>query len=306
MSSITKAQRARLGMFLTVFVVALVILLAIPLGVHLNSKEKTFFAHFTGESLSGLEESAPVKFHGVPIGKVGSIRYDPADLSRVTVVLKVRKDFPMKKDMYVQSWAMGITGLNYLDILGGTNASPLLPPNSEIPTRVSLLTNLSGKVEVITEKVELLLNHLNTILAPDSVKSVKKVLDNLVVITADMKEFFNHMSPNVEKMTGSARQAMSRIDSISQDVHSLTRTINASFSKNQLGIIMSHVDSTTRSIKALSETMLLMVKQSREDFGVSMQNLREAMENANQLTKVLSENPSLLIRGETQKDREVK
>jgi ABC-type transporter Mla subunit MlaD len=201
---------------------------------------------------------------------------------------------------------MGITGLNYLDILGGTNTSPLLPPNSEIPTRVSLLSNLSGKVEVITEKVELLLNHLNAVTEPDSIKSVKKVLDNLVVITADMKDFFHQVSPNVEHITGSARQAMAKIDSISDDVHSLTRTLNGTFSKNQLGIILSHVDSTTRSIKQLSETMLLMVKQSREDFGVSMQNLREAMENANQLTKVLSENPSLLIRGETQKDREVK
>ena len=306
MSNITKVQRARLGMFMTVLGVALVILVAIPLGIHLQTKEKTYFAYFSGESLSGLEESAPVKYHGVPIGKVGKISYDPANLSRVLVTLKVQKDFPMKKDMYVQSWAMGITGLNYLDILGGTNEAPLLPPNSEIPTRVSLLSNLTGKVDVIVGKVELLINHLNTILDPDSLKSAKKVLDNLVVITSDMKNVFGRIGPDVENMSGTAQRVLSKIDSISGDIHALTRTVNASFSKNQLGMIMSHVDSTSRSIKALSETMLLMVRQSREDFSVSMQNLREAMENANQLTKVLSENPSLLIRGETQKDREVK
>jgi hypothetical protein len=50
--------------------------------------------------------------------------------------------------------------------------------------------------------------------------------------------------------------------------------------------------------------MLLMVRQSREDISVSMQNLREALENANQLAKELSENPSLLLKGEQQKERE--
>jgi hypothetical protein len=46
-----------------------------------------------------------------------------------------------------------------------------------------------------------------------------------------------------------------------------------------------------------------VVRQSREDIMVSMQNLREALENANELTKILAENPSLLIRSEQQKER---
>jgi hypothetical protein len=35
-----------------------------------------------------------------------------------------------------------------------------------------------------------------------------------------------------------------------------------------------------------------------------MQNLREALENANQLIQVLSDNPSLILKGEPQKERE--
>jgi hypothetical protein len=37
-----------------------------------------------------------------------------------------------------------------------------------------------------------------------------------------------------------------------------------------------------------------------------MQNLREASESANQLAKMLAENPSLLIKSGTQKERDVR
>ncbi|HMD69585.1 MAG TPA: MlaD family protein [Chitinivibrionales bacterium] len=304
MSDLTKAQRARLGIFVAAVCGLAFVLVAIPLGLRVSHKEKTYFAYFAGESMSGLEQGSAVKFHGVLIGKVAAISYDPKNLSRVKVAFKVQSDFPMKKDMYAQSWAMGITGLNYLDIMGGTNASPELPPNSEIPTKVSMLSSLTGKVDVIVAKVELLLNHLNAISEPDSLASIKKILDNLVTVTADAKSFFGGAGPDFRDIAKTARQVMGKIDSISTDIHGVAGTLNRSLSEQQISRIITRVDSTALSLKNLSETVLLMVKQNKEDISVSMENLREALENANQLAKELSENPSLLLKGEQQKERE--
>ena len=304
MSAITKAQRTRLGIFVAVAVGVLVVLVAIPLGLHVTHRDKTYFAFFSGESMSGLEQGSQVKYHGVLIGKVSKISYDPKNLSRILVVLKVQKDFPMKKDMFAQSWSMGITGLNYLDIMGGTNEAPELPPNSEIPTKASMFTNLTANLDVIVGKVELLLNHLNAITEPDSLTSIKKILDNLVAVSADARNFFSSAGPDFANIAGTARHVIVKIDSISTDIHSISSTVNHSLSETQLTRIVTRVDSTVLSLKTISETILLMVRQGREDISVSMQNLREALENANQLAKELSENPSLLLKGEQQKERE--
>jgi hypothetical protein len=152
--------------------------------------------------------------------------------------------------------------------------------------------------------VELLLNHLNAITEPDSLASIKKILDNLVAVSGDARNFFGGVGPDFKDITGTARRAIARIDSIAGDIHKISGTINGSLSQNQLSRIITRVDSTVLSIKNVSETVNLMVKQSREDFSVSMQNLREALENANQLIKELSENPSLILKGEQQKERE--
>jgi phospholipid/cholesterol/gamma-HCH transport system substrate-binding protein len=303
MSAITTAQRTRLGIFVAVLCAAIFVLVAIPLGLRVSNKEKTYYAYFSGESMSGLEQGSVVKFHGVLIGKIAKISYDPKNLSRIQVVLKVQNDFPMKKDMYAQSWSMGITGLNYLDIMGGTNESPSLPPNSEIPTKVSMLSTLTGKVDVIVDKVELLLNHLNALSQPDSLASIKKILDNLVVVTADAKTFFGGVGPDFKDIARTARHAIAKIDSISTDIHGVSSTLNKSLSADQISRIMTRVDSTATALKNLSETLLMMIKQNREDISVSMENLREALENANQLAKELSENPSLLLKGEQPKER---
>ncbi|MGB7569113.1 MAG: MlaD family protein [Chitinivibrionales bacterium] len=304
--SITRSQQTRLGFFMVAGVVIACVMIAVPLGASLTNREKRYFAYFTGESLSGLEQGAQVKFNGVPIGKVDKITYDPRDLSRVRVEFKIQEDFPMKKDMFAQTGAMGITGLKYVEIQGGSNDAPLLKPNSEIPSKISTMASITGKAEVIVGKIELLLNHLNTITEPDSLASIKKVLGNLAVITNDFKTFFGTVGPDFQVMSASVEKVIVRLDSISRDVKSLTGSLNKGLSGQQISSIVNSADTTIRSLKNLTESVNLIVKQSREDFSVSMQNLRETMENADELMKVLSENPSLLLRGEQQKERDLK
>jgi len=304
--SISKSQKTRLGVFMVIGLVIGITLIAIPVGSRLGNRQKAYIAYFSGESLSGLEEGAQVKFHGVPIGKVHRISYDPRDLTRVKTELRVQENFPMKTDMYAEAGAMGITGLKYVEILGGTNTAPLLKPYSEIPTKPSMFATITGKAEIIVGKVELLLNHLNSITEPDSLTSIKNVLGNLAVITKDFRGFFSELSPDLQGISGSAQQLMTRLDSISRDVKMLTGTVSQSISGPRLASIVASIDTSAQSIKTLSETMALMIRQSREDFSASLLNLREALENANGLMRELSENPSLIIRNEQQKERTIK
>lgn len=303
--SLTKSQQARLGIFMSAGALLLALFIIVPLGLSLKNHEKSYFAYFEGESLSGLEQGATLKFRGVPIGKVGKISYDPRDLTRVKVEFKVQEDFPVKTDMYVQTGAMGITGLKYVELMGGTNESALLKPNSQIPARISLISTITGKAEVMIGKVELLLNHLNTITDPDSIRSIRKILDNVAVISQEARGFVSETRPDIKQITASVLATVQRADSIVRDVKHISGSVDQSISDGQLLRILTSVDSTARSLKMLSDDMSLTIKQSREDFNVSMENLREALENANELMRALAENPSLLLRGE-QKQRDAR
>ncbi|MDD5674926.1 MAG: MlaD family protein [Chitinivibrionales bacterium] len=304
--SITPSQRVRLGVFLCAGCVLVGLLIIVPVGMSFKNKFNTYYTYFTGESLSGLEEGASVKFHGVPIGKVDKISYDPRNITHVKALLKIEADFPLKTDMYAQTGDMGITGLKYVEILGGSNQAPLFKPGSEIPSRVSMFASLTGKAETIVTKIELLLNHLNAISDPDSLRSIKRILDNVAAITQDTRGFITDVRPDVKNVTTSVKNVMVKADSISGNIERLTKTVSQNITADQLVGIMLSIDSTAKSMKNLSDNVGLMVKQSREDFSVSLQNLREALETANELMQTIAENPSLLLHGEQQKERTVK
>jgi phospholipid/cholesterol/gamma-HCH transport system substrate-binding protein len=304
--SISRAQRARLGVFVVTGAVLLLVFVSVSLGLKLGKTTKIYYAYFGGESLSGLEQGATVKYSGVPIGTVDKIIYQPHDLSKVKVTLKVRSDFPMKTDMYATSGMLGITGFKYIEVLGGTSAAPPLKNGSEIPTRISPFASISGKAEAIIAKVELLINNLNQLSNPDSLKSLRVMLDNVAAITADARNLTANITPKVDEMATSATSLMGKVDKIAGDVQAFTGTLDTTLAAGRVANTISLVDSAAVALKQVAENLALLVRQSREDFTVTMQNLREATESANQLVKMLEENPSLLIKGEAQKERDVR
>jgi phospholipid/cholesterol/gamma-HCH transport system substrate-binding protein len=301
--SLSASQRARLGVFVTVGAVLIAAFVAIPLGFKLTNRQKAFHSFFEGESVSGLERGADIKFRGVPVGKVERISYNPRDLARVRVDLLVDHEFPVKQDMYAQIGGISITGIKHLELSGGGNDSPLLKEGSEIETRVSSMTAITGKAEEIVAKIEVLLNHLNNMTHPDS--SVNTILHNVAGITDEAHQFIATVRPRVEDASGSFASIVHRVDSIAADVKAITAQTRDIMQGERFTSIMASVDSSAQSIKHVADDVSLIIRQSREDIMVAMENLREAVENANELTKILTENPSLLLRGEQQREREL-
>jgi phospholipid/cholesterol/gamma-HCH transport system substrate-binding protein len=303
--SVTQAQRARLGFFMIAGCVLIVLFIAIPIGFKLKDQTELYYSIFDkGESISGLVEGAEVKYTGVKIGNIEKIGLDEHDFTRVRVDLRIDKSkIKITRGMEVRTGFMGITGLLYIEITGGHPDSTELKAGSEIASKPSLMYTITGKAEVIISKVEILINHLNALTNPDSLTSVKKILDNVAEITTTTKDFVDELSPNFKQITSSSKRTMQKVETITSNVQSITGKIDQNIDFGQLARIMTQIDSTARAMKNLSQNLDLTIKQSREDITVSMENLREALENINELSKLLMENPSLILKGDPQKQR---
>lgn len=302
--SLTKSQRARLGVFMIIGIGLLVLFAMIPVGFRLTNRTNSYYTNFrVGNSLSGLEQGADIKFRGVRIGKVGKISYNPDSLSVIRAEFRIQDNFPVKSDMHAETGLVGITGLRYVEIMGGSDSAAILDPGSEIPSRVSSLAQLTGKADVLVTKIELLLNNLAFMTHPDSIAGIKKIIDNVAVITGDAKTFVKEVSPEVKAVAQSSRATVDQVNLIAADVKELTGTLSQNLDAQRFTKILSTIDSTAQSFKMLSENLDLTIRQTREDFTVSMENLRETMENANELSKVLAENPSLILKSDPKRER---
>ncbi len=306
--SISKAQQARLGLFMITGCILCILFIAIPLGLKFKNTTETYYSIFEGgESISGLVTGAEVRYSGFPVGKVDNIQLQLKDFTKVKVTYRIDKGkIPLTRGMRAQTGMMGITGLLFVELSGGSPDSVALNPGDRIETKPSLMHTITGKAEVIIAKVEILLNHLNILTNPDSLTSIKEILDNVAGITHTVDDFVKVASPDIKKVTSTASTTMEKIEAISVDVQSITSKLDREIDFNQVAGILDEINDAAKSLKSMSGTLDMTILQSREDISASLENLREALENVNELSRVLMENPSLILRGENQKERRIK
>jgi len=125
------------------------------------------------ESVAGLNQDAPVKYNGVDVGKVRSIRLDPVNPQHVVLLFAIERGTPIKEDTIAILKTQGLTGIAYVELVGGSAASPTLvaKPGAHYPqikTAPSLsarlenvLTNVLGKIDSTTTNLNAFLSEKN-------------------------------------------------------------------------------------------------------------------------------------------------
>ncbi|EEE35611.1 mammalian cell entry related domain protein [Rhodobacteraceae bacterium KLH11] len=131
------------------------------------------------DNVSGLSAAGGVNYNGLPVGQVISLNLDEDDPSKVRVRLEVDADIPVTKQTIAQLQSLGVTGVAYVELSGGSPTAERLAQNSVIPSkRSSIQSLLEGAPEVLEQAVTLLEN-LNSVVDDNNRKAVSDILNNL-------------------------------------------------------------------------------------------------------------------------------
>lgn len=305
---VSKAQKFRLGIFITIISFLMVIFLVMVAGTKIMEKRDTYYIRYQDSSVTGLQIGGPVKYRGIGIGRVDDISVDPENISDIIVEASVKSGTPIKSDMTASLIPIGITGLVQIEITGGTQESELLESGSYIKSGLSTLESISGKAEILANKFEILLNNLNTLTNDENTdrinniianvdtiihanqSSISRTIQNLEVISEDFKQISEDTrsllqkldvvmeSKKIESIINSSEKITSELagadlKQIMKDIHKLTIDANST---------ISHIDATHL--------------ESRQDLLNSIESLKETIDYLNDFSRQISEEPSLLIR----------
>lgn len=175
---VTNAQKIRLGIFLTITSILLIVTIVLVAGKSLLEKRDSYFVTYSNISVIGLQSGSSVKYYGINIGQVEDISIDQDDINNVTLELSVKKGTPIKEDVLATLVSVGITGLKQVELTGGTNDAKLLEPGSSIQPGTSYMEDITGKAELIAEKFEILLNNIIAVTSEDNRIKVGNILTN--------------------------------------------------------------------------------------------------------------------------------
>ncbi|MSP67234.1 MAG: MCE family protein [Alphaproteobacteria bacterium] len=193
----TRASHVIVGAFVLVTLFALAGFVMWLTHAQINQEFARYDIYFLG-SVSGLQDGGSVRYRGVPIGTVKQIRINPANTEQVHVMIEVQKEVPIRADSVASLELQGITGLAYVQISGGTHASPLLSAapgqaNPVIPAAPSKLEQVFESAPVLLDRVILLTERAIQVMSAENVAAVSATLKNVAgfsaVLAAESGEF---------------------------------------------------------------------------------------------------------------------
>ncbi len=318
---VSKSTKVRLGVFLAVGSLLIIVFAAAVAGSRLVQKRDIYYIQFENYSVSGMQVGGAVNYQGIKVGRVESIKIDPKDVTKITLTISVEAGTPIKADTEAVLTMVGITGLKAVEIRGGTNESALLEPKSYIKVGTSMFDDISDRAVSIAEKIDMIAANINemtgeenrrniaTILAQTSLLiqttqenlsttlvSFNKIANNTAGLTEsigkNLDKLTDNLTKNVDNLTLSTT---SNIDNLSNDtrtsLETLTKTLNAELLSVTSTLEKSINEITSNSTSLIQDTQFhlnnigantdLMVLETTKQIVATSANINRSLDQVN-------------------------
>jgi paraquat-inducible protein B len=288
-------------------------------------RNKTTFVSYFKESVNGLEDGAPVKFQGAPIGKVTKMRIQingrdktfqvpvefEINIKKLTTELgtyvDLGEDAVLKQQIadglraQLQTESL-VTGQLYIELSYRKDAGPpLLEPSEtlwpEIPTTPSLIAALGSDAGSIVADMVKVLFKVNEMLTAIDMKAINAAVvgsAQSVQRLVDAPELRSALK-EMPAMTAQLTRTMARVDTLAATAGGAIDPMAA-----DLKDATKEMRATLQALrKTIDDTHGLLSTDSGLGFGLeaALANMKDATNALRLLLNTLEQNPDMLLRG---------
>jgi ABC-type transporter Mla subunit MlaD len=260
----------------------------------------------------GLEPGASVLFGGINVGKVTAVRPAPSDPTKIEILLDVKQDTPVNEKSVAKLGLVTVMSGAALSITTGANDARRLPAGSTISSQEAasldeiagkmavvadnangLITQVRGELEGISGDARRLLANLNTVTGRPNQQRIRAVLDNV-------NELLVTERPKIDRLTDQLNTLSQHADDTVQNVNGTVTDVREPIRKD-----LAELQSTLLQAKQLLSDMQVLVRANDYKIDDTIENLRTATQNLDDLTESVKQRPWSLVRIKQPEDRKV-
>jgi phospholipid/cholesterol/gamma-HCH transport system substrate-binding protein len=282
----TRSQKVRLALFLIVSCLILLLFFAFLVGNRFLRRTAEYHIIYEGVTATGLEPGAAVKYYGIQVGRVTELSV--VDPLTIRVDIQVKPGTPIKRDTEAVMASVGITGMKFIELRGGTRESELLPEGEAILPGESLFSAFTEQAQDILTRLQTLLASLNQMIGPETVETLETAMKSLSAASQETEELVRSVRDQVrpEDLRETIENARIASARMRETLDSLDVAGTAA--------AMRELMTNTNQLVLRSD---LLVLKAREDLLASLQSLEQTLDNLHEASTVIRDNPSVLIRG---------
>ncbi len=224
------------------------------------------------DPVRGLTEGGEVRFNGIKVGEVDSLRIDPDNTNRVIARVRVSTDVPVKTDSEAQLEPIGLTGVTLIQLSPGGAESELLRgtfggPPPRIQGRGSQIDILVERSEDIALRASEAMAAVRDLLTDENIARVTRIVANLETVSVQLAD-----QNSVVTQSGTA----------AREIATLARQMQSD---------LAELDSVIGEVNAAAG---VASGETLPELALAAEEIRRAAASINRVANNLEENPSVL------------
>jgi phospholipid/cholesterol/gamma-HCH transport system substrate-binding protein len=296
-----EANYAAVGAFV-LLVVVMAVLFVYWYSDSREHRDYTRYEVYFEGSVSGLQRGAPVRYLGVDIGRVYSMRIDPRDSSRVQVLVDLDSTAPVSARTVAELSLQGVTGLLYMDLTQDTGTRRLTKavPSEKYPVIRSARSSFDVLLASLPDLVGLasdVADRAARMLSDQNIASVSNALANIDKATSTLPQTLQ----DVKSLVAELRNAAGEVREVAQQAN---RVVNQA--GPEVTTAMTRIRTVAENLATASENLDKLLEENRQDIRAFTREglpelerfLREGRSAAREfrdLSRSLREDPSQIL-----------
>lgn len=303
----TRANYVAVGAFILIVLAGILVATLWLARIQFKTEYKYYETNVEGP-VTGLGTGALVRLNGIEVGRVIRIEQDPNDPQRVRLILQVRNTVEIRGDAVVSLETLGLTGVGYIEISGGTlNAPPLVAAHGQpypvIASRPSSLQQVFNNAPELVARLLVIANRIAAVLDEKNRQALSDTLANLRDTTAVLKDHRDDIGELIDDSHRTMHNLVSASTSLRDMLAKLDRT------SDKLDGLVEEANDTLRQATKLANDIDAIVASSKPGLhdlttnGVNQLNLllvdaRHLIASLDRVSTELERDPSRFLFGE--------
>lgn len=311
----TRSERIKLGIFMFMCMALIAAFLLYVLNRFISAEYDNYYTVFKG-SVIGLYNEAKVKLNGIDVGNVTAIQIDSASLDQVVVSFKVKHGTPIKPGTRAgMTNGLSLTGEKHIVLSGGNFSEPNLQEGGFVPAEQSSFDKLANQAGGMVEKIDTLLTNFSSLFTAENAENIRLTLKNMANMSANMNRMSRDMAKPLESITKTAESVQSAAESMQSVIKSVEEAKVAAKAGENLDLLREKLEAidtksmndnlaqAMESVNALAKRLDVMVYNNQDQVGEVLTELNSVLENLDEFSQKIKNNPSALIRSEAKSRR---
>jgi phospholipid/cholesterol/gamma-HCH transport system substrate-binding protein len=254
-------------------------------------------------NVTGLYPDAAVRFRGLDVGKVQSLKFDPSHPGQIIIRILVDKRAPITHSTFGTLALQGVTGIAFVQLDDSGKDQAPLPSSSkqvaQLPLHPGLFDQLQKRGDILLRELEKVAADVDDLLSPEmrdqliaTAASLQKAADGVTSLSQQMAPAAGKLPHTVDQLNATLASTNQLITSLNRSNGPLETNLNkVGTAAQQAGDALTEMNASLQELSARVGYDTLPKVNSLAD------DVRTAVRSVDKAADTFSESPRSILFG---------